>query len=289
MTFYEQVVASVRAANDLGPADDEAFKEHLRTLVPSLHALRASYRSGLGTVEASYSRPVTEAYLLSYYPHYVGVTWHAIRFVRSALLQRGGAFRLCVFAAGPAPEPVALGRFLAETEASARQLDLSLFDSASADWAWARDVSLERVLPIYWKGETTLRDVRDIDITGPGVVADASEALAGADLVVFQNCLNELAAEQGQCRENAIDMIRALRSGAVLVMADVINYPTARTCMSSVAAAIDGRVNWLQDPGARLLLSPAVCPSILRENFFLEGEYPRRNPFEWCCLAAQVK
>ncbi len=60
MTLYERVVDVVRLANGFTAEQVDEFAAHLRTLVPALHELRASYRSGRGTVQVTYTRAVTE-------------------------------------------------------------------------------------------------------------------------------------------------------------------------------------------------------------------------------------
>jgi hypothetical protein len=257
--------------------------------VPSLHALRASYRSGWGSVAVEYTRDVTEAYLLAYYPHYVGMARSVVNLLPPHSFPRQGTMRVCAFGTGPAPEPVAIARYLRDHLPDADTLELYLFDINPEAWDWARGVSLERVLPQHWSGDVDVRVVDRVDIASARLIdGSVAEATATADLVVFQNCLNELATKDAHVRENARELVAAMKPGAVLTMADIDNYPTARRCLEIIEQTIDGEVHWLHrfDEALHLDVMPGL-PNIVRNNLFLQGEYPRSNPFPWRCLAAQ--
>lgn len=289
MVLYENVVGAVRAAHGFAIGDDEGFAVHLQTLVPSLHALRIGYRSGWGSVTVDYSQGTTEAYLLAYYPHYVGMAWAVLKFLPAQVWPPGDAVRVCLFGTGPSPEPVAIARYIGNNLPDVSILELHLFDIEPEAWQWAQNVSLQRILPRYWPGKVDVRAVQQADIGGSGLVSGAAaNALAVADLVVFQNCLNELSPDSSDIRQNVRQLIDAMKPGAILTMTDIDNHPTARRNLEIVEETTSGAVAWLHrsDESLRLEVAPGL-PDIVRRNLFQDGEYPRTKAFPWRCLAAQ--
>lgn len=127
-----------------------------------------------------------------------------------------------------------------------------------------------------------------LDITAPGFVDGIEERLRLADLVLFQNCLNEFPADQAHVRANAEQLVHALKPGAVLLMADLNNYPTGRECLDLFAQVAAEKMNVLVEPGFVQTVNPAPDrPAVLDANFFVDGEYPRSRPFEFRCLGAK--
>ena len=289
MPFYEEVVEVIRAAHGFGSGDDVAFETHLRNLVPALHELRASYRSGWGSVAVKYTRAVTEAYMLAYYPHYVSLTRRALDVLPTGALVDAPSMRVCAFASGPAPEPIALAQYLRGKRYGTQTLALALFDIVPDRWQWARSLSVERLLPPVWDGQIRVPETPVVDITSPGFTATVSAFVARADLVFFQNCLYEFPANQAHVQDNARELISTMKPGAVLLMADINNYPTGRACLDTFATVVGLDADVLHLPEELLTVAPAPHrPAVLDLHFFLDGEYPRSRQFEFRCLAARV-
>lgn len=283
MPIYPVVLQAVAEAN--GITDDEQLAEHLATLVPALHALRSAYRTAGRQVVLDYSRELTEAYLLAYYPHYVRMTDAALRVVGPEVF-RTPLVRACVFGGGPAPEAVAIGRRLQQHGNPGTALQVAVIDRSNDAWTWARSVSVERVLEHYWPGTVEVRPLAG-DLAAPDLV-DGSIAAAAeeADLVIFQNCLNELGDDPDRLRESVLALVDRMGPGSVMVMSDLDNYPAGRRALALVVETLGNGVRWLRRADERLTLEPASpVPPLLLEHFFVGGEYPRRNPFPWRSLA----
>lgn len=289
--MYPDVVAAVRAAHGIDEDDDERFAAHLRTLVPSLHALRAAYRAGLDGVSVEYPREATEAYLLAYYPHYAHMARAAMALVPSDALAATDTLRITIFGSGPTPEAPGIARQLSARQAGVATLDFTLFDLQPDTWEWARQVSIERVLPLYWSGASRVKVGPAIDISAPGLATGvAADAVAGAHVIMLQNCLNELALADETLRENATAIAEKVSRGSLLLMADIGNYPNARQALAGFQRAIEGQLDLIHSPDVQLALDAAsALPDIVRVNLFTGGEYPRRNPFEWRCLIARKR
>jgi hypothetical protein len=88
--------------------------------------------------------------MLAYYPHYVGLTKRALDVLPRGALQEGRAVRVCAFACGPAPEPVAVAQYLVDSGYGTETLALALLDIVPARWKWARSVSIDRVDELEW-------------------------------------------------------------------------------------------------------------------------------------------
>lgn len=238
----------------------------------------------------TYTRAVTEAYMLAYYPHYVGLTKRALDVLPAETLRNDRVVRVCAFACGPAPEPVAVAQHLVESGHGAESLRLALLDIVPERWEWARSVSINGVLPLNWRGETRVVETASVDITAPTLLESAGVFVERSDLVLFQNCLNEFPADQLHVQDNAEALLSAMRPGAVLLVADINNYPTGRACLDTFAAVAERKAEVLHRPEELLTVAPAPDrPAVLDEHFFLDGEFPRKKHFEFRCLAARVR
>jgi hypothetical protein len=80
-----------------------------------------------------------------------------------------------------------------------------------------------------------------------------------------------------------------MKPGAVLLMADINNYPAGRASLETFATAAERGAVVVQSPDELLSVAPAPGrPAVLDAHLFLDGEYPRRRDFEFRCLAARV-
>ena len=286
MGLYEEVVDAVRDANGFQPSDP-AFHDHLRSLVPALHQLRQGYRTGGGRVQVDYSRPVTEAYLLAYFPHYVETAAAALSFLPADAIADVEPLRVSAFASGPAPEVIAVAQALRSAGYSTTTLRLALPDLSPEHWRWARAVSLERILPIYWAGNVEVPREDQVDITDPDFVSSVRDLVGRSDLIIFQNCLNELQPHDAEHLAN--ELYSTLKPGAALVMADLANYPIAPAVLAAFESVATQRgLRVLRSPADSFRVAAARPPRLLGDHFFLDGEWPRRNPFVCRSLAVLV-
>jgi hypothetical protein len=227
--------------------------------------------------------------MLAYYPHYVGLTARALAVLPDRALGDEKRLRVCAFACGPAPEPVALAQYLLARGYETEVLALALLDIVPDRWSWAQAVSLERVLPTCWDRQTFVAEPKAVDINAPNFVDQVTDFVSRSDLVLFQNCLNEFSADQAQVADNAEALIATMKPGAVLLMADINNYPAGRASLETFATAAERGAVVVQSPDELLSVAPAPGrPAVLDAHLFLDGEYPRRRDFEFRCLAARV-
>lgn len=282
MPIYPVVLKAVAEANRI--TEDGALAEHLATVVPALHELRLGYRTAGRQVRLNYTRELTEAYLLAYYPHYVRMAEASLRVIGPEFFDRS-ALRVCLVGAGPAPEAVAVGHRLQADAGASSQLELTVVDRANDGWTWARVVSVESVLAHYWQGQVSVRPIT-ADLREPEIIDQISGVAADTDLVIFQNCLNEIGDDSTHLHAGVRALVGALPSGAVVVMSDLDNYPGGREALALVVASLGDTVEWLRRADERLVLQPAMpVPEVLAQHLFVRGEFPRSNPFLWRSLA----
>lgn len=226
-TMYQIILDGLYAANGCKTEAEQAA--YLASLIPATRSLWSSYRSNHGIHEnANYGSAATQAaYLLRYFPHYTQLLGEVLGQLPMGKL--GSIFKkelhVSLFGPGPAPELVGLVQFLELYWARDCKLVADLFDIKATAWEQSRNIVVNGLLPAISTRSTAEVNAHDCDFTEKGVIeaitAGSSNPLALADLVVFQNCFNEvLAANRHTFSENLQKIQASMKPGALLALID---------------------------------------------------------------------
>ena len=220
--FYEVMLESVCKFQGFESTESPKFHQYLNQLQESLKELRGAYQNNTVSVDYTSSN-IQMAYLLAYYPHYVGMTLKILKDIHEILnnhdklsnlierkiFSREESLKVCFFAAGPAPESVALCQYINNIlldnypEIIGKKIYLNTFDLDYDKWAASRSVTRERVLPIIIDGkyDFTLEPHR-VDLLQPNCLEEHKDVIEDSHIFFLQNCLNELAKQKSQFLEN---------------------------------------------------------------------------------------
>ena len=186
--------------NDRNHRDQRAKIDFLKSLREPTRRLWECYRKG--AVGAQYhQREVQESYLLRYYPAYAQIFPEiAGRLAAGGRKIIGGKYQLnaVFFGGGPAPELFGLIRYLRDSGHGSVKVRATLIDSAPGKWMDGRRVSIRGVLSRDYPGGFDAISAIPADMASEQLLqrdARIAAALQQADLIVFQNCLNEIAPE----------------------------------------------------------------------------------------------
>jgi hypothetical protein len=199
---------------------------YLESLAQATQTLWQAYRTrdGGGVVVDYSSKAAQEAYLLRYYLPNSFLLDEVLRKAKATILNRGGEVVSCFFGGGPGPELLGLMRHLKRGDDESRRLVSWIFDVASAGWAYGRDIVERSILSHAWPYQQFELNPQKVDVGSPRMLENCAvvERLGSANIVVFQNCLNEVASTYAP--EQMRRVADLLAAGSTMVVIDRDGY-----------------------------------------------------------------
>lgn len=203
-------------------------RNYLEGLKPAAEALWTIYRDPQVNA-AYYARDTQAAYMLRYFPQHVEL-FRRVLFELSESVSLPFDRRILYtrhFACGPAPELCGLVQFLQNRFPACGEVSAHLYDTANDDWAYARRITTEYVAPALCDELRVKTREAQFDFTTTDITATSRglESIRKADLITFQNCLNEIPTTRGNLAvENIVSLLAAMKPGGVLLLIDRLGY-----------------------------------------------------------------
>lgn len=256
--MYNEILEGLYQARNVKTGAAQA--SYLSSLIPTMRLLHDSYYSE--RVEVDYSNAATQAaYMLRYYPPYTKLLPKVLGDLRAEFDQ--SYLKASFFGAGPGPELFGAIRFLERTK-TVHHLEALLFDNSSGTWTLGRAIAEERVIPSSWHpGSLDIHHQHsDIAQAWPND-GETLAGAAGSQLVVLQNCLNEIEEHETLFR-NLAALGEALPRSAKLVFIDFSKWDSVTKLLLALRGlpgfrvrlqgigAYDSRMLWNEIPEAIL-------------------------------------
>jgi len=244
VNLYEDLVEALAEERGMRP-DSAEFGAWLRSLQDPARSLRASYR--VNQVRQTYGDDSTRlAYVLLYFSHYA-------RFLPTVLDNlRVRSFpvpahpgRLLSFGTGPGSELAGWMCHLARSEPGSlpKFIECVANDRQDDGWKGVRTPILRSLARRKFHGRPPLIRSRVVDFCQPWN-ALSLELVSDYDLVLFQNCLNEIPeSARGAFVVNVASILGNLRPGASLLFLDleVGKYSAIKVVMDQIGLLMAGR------------------------------------------------
>lgn len=229
--LYQHILDGIFEESHAVSGADKA--DLIRSLRKPMRALWDSYRQTHVTVDYS-SVEIQAAYLLRYYLPYSC-------FVQSTLsdtathLTFGPVVNACLVGAGPAPEALGLATYFDKKSKSGKtQLVTTLADRTSNQWRFSRNVTFNRLIPAAAPATLSALAEEEIDVS-------KGETCRGEyDLVLFQNCLNEIVKPAGFDYAMLRAWTRLVRPNGSLVFIDRSGYDNVVTFLGDAENGLAG-------------------------------------------------
>jgi hypothetical protein len=188
-------------------------------------------------------------------------------------------FKDVFFGSGPFPESVGLGIYLSENFPDCQSLELMSCDIMANLWEPSRKITIERVLPHFFNGEISACS-KNFNMLSNDSLPLISDYLQNCNLVVFQNCLNELDGCLDTFIANVDYILSEMLPNSILVLADLGQYSSVRELMQRVRENINqlDRAEIILDCERRFR-SVITLPNLI-SDFVLTGDdglIPRKN------------
>lgn len=276
------------------------ISEYLQSLQPTVQQLRKSYKTG-NQVQVNYDcSQVQASYLLAYYPHYVematmilkqlakeGLLDQFHRNIEEELFNSAGELTISIFAAGAAPEAVAICQYISnnfpvETYGKIKgQLTIHTFDLENY-WADSRFLTQHGLLPKYYPSEQFQLISHNVDLLEEDALAEVEAEIKTSQLFIFQNCLNELAGEEEDYFiANFNYLLKMMPPSSAVVVSDLGSYKASKDLIGNLKLnAVDfSHLGVFAQLNIRQYRTGLKLPSLIT-NHLLTGEsnlIPRRN------------
>ncbi len=220
--MFENLLAALLEERGLVTSDQ--IQLHLEDLKPIAKLLWRSYRTN--NINVDYTDPnIQLVYMTRYFPFYcrlIRIELNEIIDDCNHLAQKNDIV-VSLFGSGPIPEAVGISQFLSENF-NPQVLEFISFDINQNEWREMRQV-VRRVL-ISNDLPKTLISNRAVQFD-LGVIINPTQLdiIRRSDIIVFQNCLNELNTNQLQiCFSSIQQIVQNLQVGAVIVFIERTGY-----------------------------------------------------------------
>ncbi|MBD2280587.1 hypothetical protein [Aphanizomenon flos-aquae] len=275
--LYEYILEGLKNSPDFyNPNLHQTFESYLASLQESAKYLWKSYRST--PVEVRYSDPqVQAAYLIRYYPHYVQMTLEILR-LSPEIFTFPEQINACFFGAGPCPEVAGLAQFLTEHCPETKSMIVKIYDIASEQWKFSRDITKNFIVPRLWKGDIS-GTVSKFDLCSVNAFEVIADDISNCHIFIFQNCLNEIW-NTSATQENIKFLLNRAPLNSFIIIGD-LPYEQNRQLIEDIAEIANQRSDYqiiLQSQGIKIR-SCIRIPSLVTENLLtgVDGLIPRKN------------
>lgn len=220
--LYAQILEAIFARFHAVTEDEQrALIQALRT---PARQLWDSYRTS--NVRANYTAGEIQAvYLLRYYLPYSQMLPYVLSRVQEYTLPHPHV-SACFVGAGPAPEVLGLTSFLRNRN-YAGTVGVHLVDRTLNEWEFSRSVTFDRLLPVVYANALAVRSEEAIDL------CDGRIPPGTYDIVVFQNCFNEILGRDRFDHQMLRRWSTAVNEDGLLVLIDRTGYDDVDAFMAS--------------------------------------------------------
>ena len=277
------------------------FAQYLHSLKPYIRQLRDNYNTG-NNVKVSYNcHQIQASYMIAYYPHYVEMTEVILNElfqrkllktlnenIENQLFNIAGKLNVSIFAAGAVPEVVALCKYIKvnfpkEDYGNIQgQLNIQTFDLSYSEWASSRFLTRFYILPKYYPISNLILTPHPINLVDQAGILNFEKEIQESHLIIFQNCLNELAQnKESNFLDNFNYILNTSKPRSSIIISDLSSYNIAQKLISRITSlsVYFSRLGILAKLNPMFHYSKITLPKVLTDNL-LNGENglkPRRK------------
>jgi len=282
MKIYDDIVTGL---NEHKPASITT-EAYLHTLQPSVRFLRKSYYSYPVSVPY-HKQEIQASYLVAYLPHYYQLIYSILNNDSGEIFKNKTSVDLGFIGGGPGSEVYGAIKFILNNCPWVRNVNVYVFDINAETWKFSHGIVLKNLigsiegankLSIIWN-TVTFNLIEEKD------VKSNLSVFKSLDLLVIQNCINEIALPKiPDLKKNIIQLFHSLPSNSYFLISDLTS--SVRPLMKAIeaelekAGGINFKVTTLNQPNPTAIVSVHHLPNkAIRENLMTgeDGLIPRKN------------
>jgi len=291
--IYDIIVQGIKEQEGLS---DEGLKARLQQLQPSVKALRNAYRTY--PVRVQYEKTDTQAaYLLTYFPHYYQLIYKVLIEDYPSIFLDKHRVKLVYFGGGPGPEIYGTIKYIVNNRPDVSIVDVLLFDINALQWKYSHNILQKYLLQDIVKTSVHVNlSFNHFDLTQTFNENTFADLINGCDLIVFQNCLNEIPiASIALLKQNIEKIYHLLPPGSSLLLSDLTGgTPAVTSLMQNLEKQIKSldkltTLHSIIEHGAcQTVQSVHHYPSAIVRQYLLDGQdglIPRKwLKYNYCFL-----
>ncbi|MGO3262019.1 MAG: hypothetical protein ACTIJ1_09230 [Mesonia sp.] len=283
MSVYDQIVEALKELND----EPLEIKKYLQSLKPDVRQLRASYRKPLPVYVNYALQNIQSAYLITYLPHYYQLIYKVLVEQDLQIMKSKTDFSAVFIGGGPGSEAYGTIKYILDYCPNIKNISIDILDINSNTWDYSHSALTGFLLPgLNRYSDTSVKlNSHAFNLVDENDIESHTSLLRNADIVVIQNCINEIAhIDYETLEKNVLNIFKLLPDSSSLLMVDLTT--SVRSKIAHLEKIIEA--NFLDirktttsgNRSASAMTSINYRPSqIIRENLldFSNGLMPRKN------------
>ena len=280
MDVYNAIVEGISSKLSSG----QSIESYLNSLKKSVKSLRVAYRNNPVFVNYEIT-DIQAAYLATYLPHYYQLIYKIfIEEIPDIFKVKKEVF-LTFIGGGPGSEAYGAIKYIFNNCTDVETIHVTILDINASTWDYSHSIVLENLVSSLNKGKTQIHwKSISFDLTSTANLSESKSIIEKSDLLVIQNCLNEIAkVDLPSLKTNIKALFEYLPSKAYLLMSDMTSV--ARPIMNDLEAYLVSTfapkfLRSTLSSGSRSLISVHHRPSpIITQNLLVgtDGLIPRKN------------
>lgn len=283
MSIYNHIVKAIDDLND----EPLEIREYLQSLKPDVRLLRASYRRP-PPVYVNYTlQSIQSAYLITYLPHYYQLIYKILLEQELDIMKSKTEFHAVFIGGGPGSEAYGTIKYILEYCPNIKNINIDILDINASTWSYSHSALTGFMLPELnrYSDVSVNWNSHQFDLVDLNAISASRTLFGNSDIVVIQNCINEIAQKNYQTLEsNILDVFKFIPDSSSLLMVDLTT--SVRSKIAQLEKAVEANfsdINKTTTSGNRsasALTSVNYRPTqIIRENLlnYTDGLIPRKN------------
>lgn len=281
MEIYDAIVNGFKEKN----SSIIKIEEFLQSLQKPVKTLRLAYRNS--PVNVPYEKiDIQAAYLATYLPHYYQLIYKIFIEEVPDIFANKKELHLTFIGGGPGSEVYGALKYIFNNCKEVQDIFITILDINASTWDYSHSIVQENLLESINKGKANLYwNSTQFDLVSEIEIHKVKTLIKESDLLVIQNCLNEIAISNllvlknnlkilfEYLPDNSYLLISDLTSGARVTIKDLEKYLVDCFAPKFIKST-------LSLPSSRSLISVHHRPSpIIAQNLLLgtDGLIPRKN------------
>ena len=280
MDIYDAIVSGFKKSIH----SNQGIEAFLQSLQKSVKSLRIAYRNN--PVYVPYEqKDIQSAYLATYLPHYYQLIYKIfIEEVPDIFKGKKEVF-LNFIGGGPGSEAYGAIKYILNNCNDVEIINVTILDINATTWGYSHSIVSEKLVETVNNGKTKIQwKSIAFDLTSTANISQSKPIIEKSDLLVIQNCLNEIAkVNLPSLKTNVKTLFEFLPGDAYLLMSDMTSVakPIMNVLESYLVDTFSPKfLRSTLSSGSRSLISVHHRPSaIIAQNLLVgtDGLIPRKN------------
>jgi hypothetical protein len=283
MSVYNHIVKAIDVLND----EHLDLKEYLQSLKQDVRQLRASYRRPPPVYVNYAQQKIQSAYLITYFPHYYQLIYKILLEQHLQILKAKTDYSAIFIGGGPGSEAYGTIKYILDYCPNIKNITIDILDINANTWNYSHSALTGFLLPeLNRYNQVSIKwNSHQFNLVDLNSIISNTSLFKNADIVVIQNCINEIATSDYKILEkNILNVFELLPNLSSLLMIDLTT--SVRSKIAHLEQIMESqfpdlrKVTTSKNRSASAMTSINYTPSsIIRENLldFTDGLIPRKN------------